>query len=136
MRRHLVSRIAAVLVGLEGAGVLVLAVLETGALVAGDTKAVSSAIALLVLTVIGAAALLAFAVAIYRGRSWGRSGGIVTQLLILAVALGAATGAWASPTVALAIAVPAVVVFVLLVFAARAAGRVASDEEPAADAAE
>ena len=47
------------------------------------------------LTAVGAAAVLAFAVAIWRGQSWGRSGGIVTQLLILAVALGAVTGAYA-----------------------------------------
>ncbi len=39
----------------------------------------------------------AFAVGIWRGWSWGRSGGIVTQLLIIAVAIGAMTGACAEP---------------------------------------
>ncbi len=81
------------------------------------------------LTLVGAVAVLAFAVAIWRGRSWGRSGGIVTQVLILAVALGAATGAYAHPSTALILAVPAVAALVLLVLAARAAGR---DERNAA----
>lgn len=56
----------------------------------------------------------------------GPLGGIVTQVLILAVALGAATGAYAHPLIGLALAVPALVTFVLLVLAARAAGRAAS----------
>ena len=49
-------------------------------------------------------------------------GGIVTQLLILAVALGAATGAYADPSTALILAVPAIVALVLLVLAVRDAG--------------
>lgn len=113
------------LVGLEGLGLVVLVVWQIMAIAAGDTESIDSAIALIALTLVGAAAVIAFAIAIWRGQSWGRSGGIVTQLLILAVALGAATGAFAEPVLALAIAAPAVVVFVLLVLAARHAGRTA-----------
>ena len=93
------------------------------ALIAGDTDSLESAIALVVLTAIGAVAVVAFAVATWRGLSWGRSGGIVTQLLILAVALGAVTGVYAEPMIGLALAVPAVVTLVLLVIEVRAAGR-------------
>jgi hypothetical protein len=117
------ARIAAVLVGLEGLALAALAVWQVVAMAQGDTGSIESAIALLVLTVVGAAALLAFAVAVWRARSWGRSGGIVAQVLILAVALGAATGDYAHPLIALAIAVPAIVALVLLILAARAAGR-------------
>ena len=78
------------------------------------------------LTAVGAAAVAAFAVALWRGRSWGRSGSIVVQLLILAVALGAATGAYAEPIVGLALAAPAVVALILLILGAR---RAASDPE-------
>ncbi len=125
MRTNMSGRIAAVLVGLEGLGLTALVVWQIMAVVGGDTGSIESALALIVLSLVGAAAVLAFAVAIWRGQSWGRSGGIVTQLLILAVALGAATGAFAEPALALAIAAPALVVFVLLVIATRDAARTA-----------
>ncbi|WP_127820346.1 histidine kinase, partial [Microbacterium sp. CPCC 204701] len=106
MRTNLSGRLGAVLVALEGLGLVALVAWQIAALASGDTGSIESALALLVLTVLGAAAVLAFAVAIWRGQSWGRSGGIVTQLLILAVALGAATGAFAAPSLALALAAP------------------------------
>jgi hypothetical protein len=125
------GRAAAVLVGLEGVGLVALTVWQIVAVAGGDTASIDSAVALIVLTAVGAAAVIAFAVAIWRGRSWGRSGAIVTQLLVLAVALGAATGAYAEPTTALVIAVPAIVTLVLLVLAVREAGKAARDEASA-----
>ncbi|MGL4257718.1 MAG: histidine kinase [Microbacterium sp.] len=125
------GRVAAVVVGLEGLGLVALTIWQIIAVVSGDTASIDSAVALIVLSAVGAAAVVAFAVAIWRGRSWGRSGAIVTQLLILAVALGAATGAYAEPTVALVIAAPAVIALVLLVLAVREAGREARDEASA-----
>lgn len=133
MRTSTVGRLAALLVGLEGVALAVLAGWQIVALAAGDTLAIESSIALIVLTVVGAAIVLAFAVGVARGQSWGRSGGIVTQALILAVAGGAATGAFAHPSIAVAIGVPAVVVIVLLVVAAgvdaRAARAASADDE-------
>lgn len=129
MRTNLSGRVAAIVVGLEGIGVAALAVWQFAALLSGDTGSIESAIALVVLTVVGAAAVLAFAVAIWQGHSWGRSGGIVTQLLILAVALGAATGAYADPGIALVLATPAIVGLVLLVLAVRDAGRAARGDD-------
>lgn len=114
------GRAAAVLLVAEGLGILALLVWQIGALLAGDTAVLTTAIALAVLTAIGAAAVLAFGVATWRERSWGRSGGVVTQLLILAVALGAITGAFAAPGIALALAAPAVVTLVLLAMTVRA----------------
>jgi hypothetical protein len=131
MRTNTVARAAAVLVGLEGGALIALAVWQTVAIASGDTASLESAIALLALTVVGGAAVLAFAVAIWRGFSWGRSGGIVTQVMILAVALGAATGVYAEPVTALILAVPALVTLVLLVISVRDAGR---DERDAASA--
>ncbi|MFJ4037697.1 histidine kinase [Microbacterium sp. NPDC090007] len=112
---------AAAFLGLEALGILALAGWQTVALIGGDTDSVVSAVALIVLTVIGAAIVGAFAVATARDVSAGRSGGIVTQLLILSVAIGAVTGEWASPGIAVVIALPAVVGLVLLVLAVRAA---------------
>ncbi len=120
-RTYPAARAAAIIVGLEGAAVIVLVTIQALALFGGDAGDVTSGIALIVLTAVGAAALLAFAVAIARDQSWGRSGGIVSQLLILAVALGAVTGAYAHPLVALALALPAVVALVLLFVAVRRA---------------
>ncbi len=131
MRTNWIGRVAAVVVGLEGLGLVALTIWQIIAVVSGDTASIDSAVALIVLSAVGAAAVVAFAVAIWRGRSWGRSGAIVTQLLILAVALGAATGAYAEPTVALVIAAPAVIALVLLVLAVREAGREARDEASA-----
>ena len=131
MRTNVSGRVAAALVALEGLGVLALAAWQIVALFSGDTGSIESAIALVVLTVVGAAAVLAFAVATWREQSWGRSGAIVTQLLVLAVALGAATGAYADAGIALVLAVPAILVLVLLVLAVRHAGRAARGDGPA-----
>ncbi|WP_270352337.1 histidine kinase [Microbacterium testaceum] len=120
---------AAALLGLEALGILALAGWQTVALIGGDTDSVVSSIALIVLTVIGAAIVGAFAVATARDVSAGRSGGIVTQLLILSVAIGAVTGEWASPGIAVLIAVPAVIGLVLLVLAVRAGAPGRRDED-------
>lgn len=128
MPTNTVTRVAGILVVLEGILLAALAAWQVAALVGGDTTWIDSALALIVLTAVGAAAVIAFGVGAYRGLSWGRSGGVVTQALILAVALGAATGAYAHPLIGLAIAVPAIVVLVLLILAARAAGAAASSE--------
>ncbi len=122
MRTHPFGRIAAMLVALEAAGLVALVAWQMIALVSDDTASIDTAVALLVLTAIGAAAVASFAVAIWRGRSWGRSGAIVTQVLILAIALGAATGSYAEPVSALALGAPALGVLVLLVLAVREAG--------------
>ena len=116
-----VGRTAGILVTLEGIGIAALAAWQVVALSGGDTDSAISAIALLVLTVVGAIVVLAFGVGVLRSRSWARSGAIVTQLLILAVALGAATGQYAHPLIGLALAVPAVVILVLVFLAARRA---------------
>lgn len=123
MRTTPVERLAAIILGAEAVVLLGLAGWELVALVSGDTESVSSSIALLVLTAVGAAALVAFAAAVWRGASWGRSGGIVAQLLTLAVALGAISGEDPQVGIAAAIAVPAVIGFVALVASARVAGR-------------
>ena len=133
MRTNAASRVAAAILTVEAVGILALAGWQVVALAGGDAGSVVSSIALIVLTVVGAAAVAAFAGATWRGASWGRSGGIVTQLLILAVALGAATGAYAHPLVGLALAIPAVVGFVALVFAVRRSARDRADADKRAE---
>ena len=122
MQTNVAGRAAAIIVGLEATGLAVVVVREIVALTAGDAASAPSAIALLVLTAVGAGAVAAFSVAVWRGWSWGRSGSIVVQLLILAVALGAATGAYADPLIGLLLAIPAVAALILLFVAARRPG--------------
>lgn len=117
------TRIAAVIVALEALGIAVLAGWQIVALAGGDSASLLSSVALIVLTAVGALVVFAFAGGLARGRSWGRSGGIVTQLLLLAVALGAATGQYAHPLIGLALGVPAAACFVLLLAAARDSSR-------------
>ncbi|MGL1544402.1 hypothetical protein ACSTIA_23855, partial [Vibrio parahaemolyticus] len=69
-----VRLLAALVLGLEAIGVLALAGWQVVALIGGDTDSVVSSLALIVLTVIGAAAIGAFAVATARDVSTGRSG--------------------------------------------------------------
>ncbi|GAA4768997.1 histidine kinase [Microbacterium gilvum] len=123
MRAGVAGRIASLLVGIEAACVLALAGWQVVALGSADVTSYPSAIALLVLTLVGAAAVAAFAVGIARDRSWARSGAIVVQLLVVAVAIGAATGEFAHPGTAVALAAPALGVFALLLLAVRDAGR-------------
>ena len=74
MRTHAAARIAAVLLALEGLAIVGLVVWQIGALVSGDTDSIESAIALVVLTAVGAVAVLAFAVVTWRGRILGSVG--------------------------------------------------------------
>lgn len=113
------ARTAGVLVGLEALGLAALAAWQVVALMAHDTESVVSAIALLVLTIVGVAVVAAFAVGVLQGRSWARSGAVVVQLLTIAVAGGAATGQYAHPLIAAVLAAPALVVLVLLIAASR-----------------
>jgi hypothetical protein len=116
------ARAGAVVLALECVGVLILAGVQVVDLIIGDVVDPVSGIALIVLTLLSAVAVGAFAAATWRGASWGRSGGIVVQLMILAIALGALTGAYAQPAIGLVLAVPAIVGFVVLVLAVRQAG--------------
>ena len=129
MRNDLLSLVAGGLVVLEGVALAGLAVWQLIALAQGDTASQATAIALIVLTLVGAVLVVAFGVAAARGRSGGRSGGIVVQLLVLAVAAGAVTGTYGHPLNGLQLGVPALIVLVLLISAARRAAQSARRED-------
>lgn len=131
--RDRIAGVAAGILAVEAIGILVLVGWQLVAIVSGDVAEIPTAIALLVCTVVAAVAVAAFAVAVWRGHSWGRSGGILTQVLILAVAGGALTGVFANPLIALYLAVPALAGFVALIATAR---RAAARERAAVDDAE
>jgi hypothetical protein len=106
----------------EAVALLVFAVIELAGLGAGDAASLPTAIALIVLTLIGAAALAAFAFGTRAGRSWARSGGVVFQVLAIALALGALTLPPIPWAFVLGLGIPAVAGFALLIASARREG--------------
>lgn len=109
---------AAVLVA-EGAALSVFALIELTGLGAGDASSLPTALALIVLTLIGAVALFAFAVGTRSGRSWARSGGVVFQVLAAALALASLTLQPIPWLFTAAVGLPGLIGFVLLIASAR-----------------
>jgi hypothetical protein len=125
---RLAAAAAAVLV-LEGAALTVVALIELFGLGAGDAASLPTAIALIVLTLLGAAALFAFAGGTRRGRTWARSGGVVLQVLALALALASLTVQPVLWAFVLGLGAPALVGFVLLLASARSESIDPADEQ-------
>ncbi|MBP2437611.1 histidine kinase [Microbacterium amylolyticum] len=112
---------ASALLIVEGIGIAVLAAWQVVELFRGEVMSLASSIALIVMTLAAAAGVCAFGVGVAAGHSWGRSGGIVVQAMIFAIAIGAITGEFANLNAGMVLGIPAVVTFVLLLAAARAA---------------
>ncbi|MCS3842160.1 hypothetical protein [Microbacterium sp. AK031] len=110
---------AAAVLALEGAALTVIALVEMLGLGAGEAASLPTAIALIVLTLIGAVALFAFAVGTRRGRTWARSGGVVLQVLALGLALASLTVQPVLWTFVLGVGAPASAGLVLLLASAR-----------------
>lgn len=122
MRAPGLALAAASVLAIEGIALVVFALIELFGLGAGDASSLPTALALIVLTLIGAAALVAFAFGTRAGRSWARSGGVVFQVLAVAIALASLT---VQPVVwpfVLGVGLPGLIGFVLLIASARAEG--------------
>ena len=120
MRSPGLALAAAAVLAAEGAALLVFALIELIGLGAGDAASLPTALALIVLTLIGAGALIAFAIGTRSGHSWARSGGIVFQVLGVALALASLT---IQPVVwgfTVGVGIPAVLGFALLIATTRA----------------
>lgn len=122
MRAPALALAAAAVLMAEAIALFVFAALEVLGLAAGDVASVPTAVALTVLTVVGALALGAFAIGTRRGRSWARSGGIVFQVLAVALAVAALTLAPVPWTFVLALGLPGVLCFALLIASTRSEG--------------
>lgn len=118
---------AAAVLALEGAALGVFAIIELFGLGSGQAASMPTAIALIVLTLIGAAALFAFAVGTRRGRTWARSGGVVLQILALALALASVTVQPVPWAFVLAVGIPGLVGLILLISTSRREGRPESE---------
>lgn len=122
MRSPRLALAAAAVLALEGVALLVFAGIELIGVGSGDAASLPTAIALIVLTLIGAAALLTFAFGTRAGRSWARSGGVVFQVLAVALALASLTLQPVSWPFTLGVGLPGLLGFVLLISSARREG--------------
>ena len=131
MRSTGLAASAAAVLAIEGAALAAIAVIELFGLGAGNAAFMPTAIALIVLTLVGAAALFAFSAGTRRGHAWARSGGVVLQVLAVALALTSLSVQPVPWTFVLAVGLPGVVGFVLLIASSRresARGAQTSDE--------
>ncbi|WP_176697172.1 hypothetical protein [Microbacterium sp. 3J1] len=127
MRSPGLALAAAGVLAAEGIALVVFALIEIAGLGAGNAASMSTAIALIVLTLIGAVALIAFAVGTRSGRSWARSGGLVFQVLGVALAIASLT---VQPIVwlfTIAVGLPALLGFGLLIATTRAENQAAAE---------
>ena len=103
------------LVAAQFAGVLGLGILLLVELLTVPPASFGTAIALVVLAAATAAVLAAVLLGIWRGRAWVRAAGVVFQVLLFAVGVGALQGAFAQPEWGWPLVLVAVVGFVLFV---------------------
>ncbi|WEF19731.1 hypothetical protein [Microbacterium maritypicum] len=122
MRAPGIALAAAAILALEAVALLVFAVVELAGLGAGDAASLPTALALIVLTLIGSAALVAFAVGTRVGKSWARSGGVVFQVLAVALALASLTLQPISWPFTLGVGLPGLLGVALLISSARREG--------------
>ena len=128
MRAPRLATAAAAVLAVEGIALLVFALIELIGLGAGDAASLPTALALIVLTLIGAAALIVFAVGARTGRSWARSGGVVFQVLAIALALASLTIQPVSWPFVAGVGLPGLLGFALLIASARAEGAGSQEE--------
>lgn len=128
MRAPGLALAAAAVLAAEGVALLAFAIIELVGLGAGDAASLPTALALIVLTLIGAAALIAFAIGTRTGRSWARSGGVVFQVLAVALALASLTLQPISWLFTIGVGLPGLLGFVLLIASARREGEQRSAE--------
>lgn len=113
MNRPLVALLR-VLLFAEAALIVGVAVWLLIELLTATPDSLTSALALFVLVLIGAAFCVTIAVGSLRGKPWIRGAAFTWQLLQLAVAVGSFQGASARPDIGWALLVPSLVVIALL----------------------
>lgn len=119
MRSPGLAAAAAAVLALEGIALGAIALFELFSLGAGDAAFLPTAVALVVLTLVGAVALFIFAVGTRTGRAWARSGGVLLQVIAVVLALNSLTVQPVPWMFVLAVGVPGLLGFVLLIASAR-----------------
>ncbi|MBS1906781.1 MAG: hypothetical protein JST33_09490 [Actinobacteria bacterium] len=121
MRTSRLTIAAAALLFLEAGALLVITLIEVFGLSSGAASSLPAAWGLIGLSAIGAVGIAGLAVAVLRGKSFGRSGGLVVQILGIATGLSA-IGAQPFPAAfVLGLVIPGALGGVLLILEARRA---------------
>lgn len=107
-------RLLVILLGLEAAGLIGLAVYLVFAVLTGTPDSYPSAIGIVLLTAIAAAWLVAMTLGAHRGASWIRGGAVTVQVLTIAIAIGSFQGLVARPDIGWLLLTPAVAILILL----------------------
>jgi hypothetical protein len=128
MRPSRLTIAAAAVLALEAAALLVVTLGEVFGLSSGAAASLPSALGLIGLSAVGAVGLAALAYAVLRGRSFGRSGGMVVQILAIAVALSALTVRPFPVLFVLALLIPGAIGAVLLFLLTRRADAEQQDD--------
>lgn len=121
MRTSRLTIAAATVLAVEALALLVITLIEVFGLSSGTATSLPSALGLIGLSAVGAVGLAALAYAVLRGRSFGRSGGLVVQIIAIATGLSA-VGAQPFPAdFVLGLVIPGVLGGALLILDARRA---------------
>lgn len=131
MRAPALAKAAAIVLFAQGGALAILTVPELFILASGGASNTVTAIALIVLTLIGAGALVAFGFGTRVGNSMARSGGVVAQVLALALVAASLTVPPVQSTFVFGVGLPAVLGLVLLLASARREGK--ADRAPRED---
>jgi len=107
--------VASAVLCVEFAGALALGILLLVEVMTERPASVATALALVVLAGLVAVGLGAVVVGLWRGRLWVRAAGVVFQVLLFAIGVGALQGALAQPDWGWPLIIAAVVGFVCLV---------------------
>jgi hypothetical protein len=102
-------------VAVELAGLLLLTVVLLLEVLTDRATSVATALALVVLAAVAALVLGAVLVGLWRGRAWVRAAGVVFQVLLFAIGVGALQGAFANPEWGWPLVIVAVLGFALFV---------------------
>jgi len=122
MRPSSLTIAAASVLALETVALFVITLMEVFGLSSGAATSLPSALGLIGLSAVAAIGLAALAVAVLRGRSFGRSGGMVAQILAIAVASSALAVRPFPAVFVLSLLIPGIVGAVLLFLLTRRAG--------------
>lgn len=129
MRTSGLTIAAVTVLAVQAGALLVIAVIELLGLSAGTATSLPSALGLIGLTVVGAIGLAVLAAAVLRGHSIGRSGGMVVQILAIAIGLSS-SGVRPFPTLFVcALVIPGVIGTVLLILLTRGAASAAAAQD-------
>lgn len=113
--RPLLLLVLTVILALEAALMVGLAVWLLFELLTQTPESYASAVAIVVLVVLAAAWVIATVIGIARRRGWARASALTIQILQIAVAVGSFQGFYARPDLGWALLIPAVVAGVLAV---------------------